>query len=196
MPSHETASCPVVSWTQLLRRLERRTSRRRSNVCAAGAAPRGHPGAFRILCITVGFLVSKWLPFEPSSSVPRRLRPASEQPWGMVRTHHDEPDEDPADYESEGRPFESAQALAATAELPCSAVPRELVPDSDPNPWKTVAPREALPLADARSHGPYPPTHAALSAPLASTTKRCAAGGRRCEAGDQRALGRYAGRCR
>ena len=32
------------------------------------------------------------------------------QLWSMVRTDHDEPDEDPADYESEGRLFEPAWA--------------------------------------------------------------------------------------
>jgi hypothetical protein len=34
----------------------------------------------------------------------------TEQLWSMVRTHHDESDEDPADYESEGRVFESPWA--------------------------------------------------------------------------------------
>jgi hypothetical protein len=53
--------------------------------------------------------------------------------------------------------LESAWALAATADLPCSAVPREPVTGQRSGSVETVAPREALPLADARSPGPSPP---------------------------------------
>jgi len=39
---------------------------------------------------------------------------------------------------------------------------------SDSDPWKRISSGGGLPLAKARSHGPYLPAHAALSAPLAS----------------------------
>jgi len=39
---------------------------------------------------------------------------------------------------------------------------------SDSDPWKRISSGGGLPLANARSHGPYLPAHAALSAPLAS----------------------------
>jgi hypothetical protein len=47
--------------------------------------------------------------FHTASVRPVVIRPVgdcvwpTEQLWSMVRTDHDEPDEDPADYESEGR---------------------------------------------------------------------------------------------
>src|SRR5262249_12112052 len=66
-------------------------------------------GGFRILCTTVGSV---------ASIRPVVIRPVgdcvwpTEQLWSMVRTDHDEPDEDSADYESEGRlPAASARIL-------------------------------------------------------------------------------------